>query len=279
MISKENVKHNADWYFFMKPFSFRLNKIDRILLKLKKAKKTENEKIQKELLSNIFLLRGDLCFQDNINKKRFIDLFSFSTIISKKSNYNFNLKDDSVFELAFAFLISDFDETLLRNFINEKDFYNIELLKKIKNNEKLNKEEYKIFFLKMYKNIRALNKGTFSVSPLHYKINELFCDYIVLNQNEENFKEVFEEEIQKNYRRNELFMFEPETMGLFFNVIKLNKDNAYQKLASEYSLMCLKKALSFLEEDEMVYCNQQEYISHCAKKIEKLPQIDKKNKT
>ena len=73
-------------------------------------------------------------------------------------------------------MISDFDETLLRNFINEKDFYNIELLKKIKNNEKLNKEEYKIFFLKMYKNIRALNKGTFSVSPLHYKINELFCD-------------------------------------------------------------------------------------------------------
>jgi translation elongation factor EF-G len=276
MRSKENVKHNNDWYFFINSFSFRLNKIDRILLKLKKAKKAENEKIQKELLSNIFNLRGDLCFQDNINKKRFVDLFSFSAIISKKSNYNFNLRDDSVFEFAFAFLISGFDETLLKKFINEKDFYNIELLKKIKNNEKLNKEEYKIFFLKMYRNIRALNKGTFGVSPLHYKINELFCDYIVLNQNEENFKEVFEEEIQKNYRRNELFMFEPETMGLFFNVIKLNKDNTYKKLASEYSLMCLKKALSFLDEDEFVYCNQQEYINHCGKTIKDLLPITKK---
>jgi translation elongation factor EF-G len=276
MRSKENVKHNNDWYFFINSFSFRLNKIDRILLKLKKAKKTEHEKIQKELLSNIFNLRGDLCFQDNINKKRFVDLFSFSAIISKKSNYNFNLRDDSVFEFAFAFLISGFDETLLKKFINEKDFYNIELLKKIKNNEKLNKEEYKLFFLKMYRNIRALNKGTFGVSPLHYKINELFCDYIVLNQNEENFKEVFEEEIQKNYRRNELFMFEPETMGLFFNVIKLNKDNTYKKLASEYSLMCLKRALSFLDEDEFVYCNQQEYINHCGKIIKDLLPITKK---
>lgn len=279
MINKENVKHNDDWYFFMKSFSFRLNKIDKLLLNLKKAKKTETKKIQKELLSNIFNLRGDLCFQDNINKKRFIDLFDFSIIMSKKLNYNFNLRDDAVFELVAAFLMSEFDETLLKNFVNEKDFYNIELLKKIKNNERLNKEEYRIFFLKMYRNIRTIDKGAFSVSPLNYKINELFCDYIVLNQSDENFKEVFEEEIQKNHRRNELFMFEPETMGLFFNVTKLKRDDTYKKSAFKYSLMCLKRALSFLDEDEFVYCNQQEYINHCGEVIEDLLQMDKKNKT